>query len=381
MRLLLSCILVCKARYKLKGKEIWCFCFYKHHIREKMFNYETVIKGAPYIIAEIGSNHNGDMTLAFRLIDEAKKAGADCVKFQSWSKDTVFSRKTYDDNYFLADDYRNRTDYTLEEIVEEYSIDFEQHYLLKAYCEKVGIDFASTPFSYGEVDLLVDELDVPFVKVASMDLNNLPFLGYIAQKRKPVVLSTGLGSLADVDEAVRCLEENGCKEIVLLHCVSIYPPMDEQVNLNNIDMLRETFGYPVGYSDHTLGTIAPVMSVAKNVCIIEKHFTLDKNMDGWDHKVSADSSDLKVIVEAAKRGTQMLGQKRKIIVESQERREAFQRSIVAARDIPFGKIIERSDIEFKRPGTGISPKYMDFIIGKTAKRNIKYDEIIDKNDF
>lgn len=346
-----------------------------------MFDYRTVVQGTPYIIAEIGSNHNGDMNLAFQLIDEAKKTGADCVKFQSWSKDTVFSRKTYDDNYFLADDYRNRTDYTLEEIVEEYSIDFKQHYLLKEHCEKVGVDFASTPFSYGEVDLLVDELDVPFVKVASMDLNNLPFLEYIAKKGKPVVLSTGLGSLADVDEAVRCLEESGCKKIILLHCVSIYPPMDEQVNLNNIDMLRETFGYPVGYSDHSLGVIAPIMSVAKNVCIIEKHFTLDKSMAGWDHKVSADSSDLKMIVEAAKHGSKMLGQKRKIIVESQERRDAFQRSIVAAKDIPIGKMIEISDIDFKRPGTGISPKYMNFIIGKTAKRSIKYDEIIDKNDF
>lgn len=346
-----------------------------------MFDYQSITERSPYIIAEIGANHNGKMDLAIRLIDEAKQAGANCVKFQSWNKNTVFSKKTYDENYFLADDYRNRTDYTLEEIVEEYSIDFKQHYLLKEYCEKVGIDFASTPFSCAEVDLLVDELDVPFVKIASMDLNNLPFLEYVAKKRKPVVLSTGLGSLADVDEAVRCLEENGCKEIVLLHCVSIYPPMDEQVNLNNIDMLRETFGYPVGYSDHTLGTIAPIMSVAKKVCIIEKHFTLDKNMEGWDHKVSADSRDLQIIVEAAKRGNEMLGQKRKIIVESQERRNAFQRSVVAARDIPAGKTIEKSDVDFKRPGTGISPKYLDFIIGKVAKRDIGYDEIIEKNDF
>ena len=134
-----------------------------------MFQYKNIMNRSSYIIAEIGANHNGNMDLAFQLIDEAVKCGADCVKFQSWNKSSVFSRKTYDDNYFLADDYRNRTDYTLEEIVEEYSIDFKQHYLLKEHCEKMGIEFNSTPFSCAEVDLLVDELDVPFIKIASMD--------------------------------------------------------------------------------------------------------------------------------------------------------------------------------------------------------------------
>mgnify|MGYP001083126664 CR=1 FL=1 len=346
-----------------------------------MFDYKNILNSRPYVIAEIGSNHNGNMEIAYQMIEQAKAAGADCVKFQSWNKNTIFSKKTYQDNYFLNDDYRNRTDYTLEEIVDEYSISFEQHYLLRNYCQKVGIEFNSTPFSLKEVDLLSDDLDVPFIKIASMDLNNTPFLKYVARKGKPVILSTGLGSLADVDEAVRCLENNGCSEIVLLHCVSVYPPQDEQVNLNNIDMFREAFDYPVGYSDHTLGTIAPVMAIAKKACVIEKHFTLDKNMSGWDHKVSADSNDLKVIVEAAMRGGTMLGSKRKCVVESKERRDAFQRSIVAAKNISKGQIIEDSDIDYKRPGTGIQPKYSDFIIGKTAKRDIAYDEIIRMEDF
>ena len=324
-----------------------------------MFEYVNLTNGKPYIIAEVGSNHNGDLELAYRLIEKAKEAGADCVKFQSWNKNTIFSKKTYEDNFFLADDYRNRKDYTLEEIVDKYSINFEQHIAIKEYCDKVGIEFNSTPFSKQEVELLVDELDVPFIKIASMDLNNIPFLKYIAGKKKPVVLSTGLGALADVDEAVRCLEENGCNEIVLLHCISIYPPKDNEANLDNIDMLKNTFGYPVGYSDHTLGTIAPIMAIAKRACIIEKHFTLDKNMEGWDHKVSADIDDLKTIVEAAVRGSEMLGRKRKYIIESQERREAFQRSIVAAKDI----------------------EYLNFVIGKRAKRDIKYDEIIKMEDF
>ena len=273
-----------------------------------MFEYDKICEfEKPYIIAEIGSNHNGDMNLAKKMIDEAKRCGADCVKFQSWSKDTIFSEKVYQDNYFLKDDYRNRTDYTLKEIVDEYSINREDHYLLNEYCKKVGIDFNSTPFSKSEVDLLVDELDVPFIKIASMDLNNIPFLTYVAGRGKPVVISTGLCGLADVSDAVECLQKNGCQKIILLHCVSIYPPADDMVNLNNIDMLRNTFGCKVGYSDHTIGTVAPLLAMAKGVCIIEKHFTLDKSMVGWDHKVSANPEELKVICNAAKVGYKMLG--------------------------------------------------------------------------
>ena len=337
--------------------------------------------GKPYIIAEVGSNHNGDMDLAKRMIDKAVECGADCVKFQSWTKDTIFSKKVYDDNFFLADDYRNRTDYTLEQIVEKFQFTKEQHRDMKAYCDEKGIQFASTPFSGPELDLLVDELDLPFIKIASMDINNTPFLEMVAKKRKPVVISTGLFPISDVALGIETLKNNGCEDIIILHCVSIYPPEPEQVNLNNIDMLRSCFGVKVGYSDHTIGTIAPIMSISKGVCIIEKHFTLDKDMFGWDHKISADPIELKTICDAAKDGYKMLGSYTKVVNENEERRHAFQRSIVAARDIKCGTVITESDIDYKRPGTGISPKYYDMIIGKTAKRDIAYDEIININDF
>ena len=347
-----------------------------------MFEFENVKEyGRPYVIAEIGANHNGDMELAKKMIDSAKECGADCVKFQSWTTHSGNSKKVYEDNFFLDDDYRNRTDYTLEQIVEKYHIGREEHYILKQHCDEIGIEFNSTPFSKEEVDLLVDELDVPFIKIASMDLNNIPFLSYVATKGKPVVVSTGLCDLSDVNDAVKCLREGGCEEIVLLHCVSIYPPKDEDVNLNNIDMLRMNFGCPVGYSDHTLGTVAPIMSIAKGVCIIEKHFTLDKNMEGWDHKISADPEELKVICDAANSAYKMLGSYCKVVNESKERREAFQRSIVAAKTIQKGQIITESDIICKRPGTGIPPKFYKFIIGKEAKRDIEYDEIIKLEDF
>ena len=289
-----------------------------------MFEYDKICEfEKPYIIAEIGSNHNGDMNLAKKMIDEAKRCGADCVKFQSWSKDTIFSEKVYQDNYFLKDDYRNRTDYTLKEIVDEYSINREDHYLLNEYCKKVGIDFNSTP----------------------------------------------------------CLQKNGCQKIILLHCVSIYPPADDMVNLNNIDMLRNTFGCKVGYSDHTIGTVAPLLAMAKGVCIIEKHFTLDKSMVGWDHKVSANPEELKVICNAAKVGYKMLGSYQKIVNEDEERRNAFKRSIVAARKIKCGEIITEDDIDFKRPGTGIEPKYYSFIVGRRATRDIQKDCILSREDF
>ena len=315
------------------------------------------------------------------MIDEAKRCGADCVKFQSWSKDTIFSEKVYQDNYFLRDDYRNRTDYTLKEIVDKYSIDRNDHFLLKEYCDKIGIEFNSTPFSKAEVDLLVDEIGVPFIKVASMDLNNIPFLTYIAKKGKPVVISTGLCGLSEVNDAVTCLKKNGCEKIILLHCVSIYPPEDTMVNLNNIDMLRNTFGLKVGYSDHTIGVVAPILSMAKGVCIIEKHFTLDKNMVGWDHKVSANPEELSAICTAAESAYKMLGSYQKVVNENEERRNAFKRSIVAARDIGEGEIITEADIDFKRPGTGIEPKYYEMIIGRKAARNIKKDQILAKEDF
>lgn len=346
-----------------------------------MFIFDEIITyRKPYVIAEIGANHNGDMELGKQMILKAKECGADCVKFQSWTKDSIFSKKTYEDNYFLTDDYRNRTDYTLEEIVDKYHINQKQHIELKDYCDQIGIDFNSTPFSKSEVDFLVDVLEVPFIKIASMDLNNIPFLTYIAKKKKPVVISTGLCNLSDVNDAVECLKHNGCEEIILLHCVSIYPPMDNQVNLNNIDMLKTTFNLPVGYSDHTLGTVAPIMSFAKGVCVFEKHFTLDKDMVGWDHKISADPQELRIICEAAKCSYDMLGSYTKVVNENEERRNAFQRSIVAAKPISEGQIIMEEDLDYKRPGTGIPPKYYKFVVGKRAKRSIEYDEIINYDD-
>jgi len=334
----------------------------------------------PYIIAELGANHNGDMKLAKELILKAHQAGADCVKFQSWSKESVFSRKTYEDNYFIADDYRKRTDYTLESIVDAYSISEAELLQMKAYADSLGIDCSSTPFSKKEVDFQVEVMKAPFIKIASMDLNNYPFLDYIARKGKPIIISTGLSELYEIDKAIRTIERAGNKQIVILHCVSIYPPKDEQVNLNNIDTLRSLYpDYPIGFSDHTLGTTVPVASTMKGVCVIEKHFTLDKNMEGWDHKVSATPNEMAVICSETKRVHKALGTTRISVQENADRVESFRRSLVTTRKINAGEVIKREDLDFKRPATGLAPEEFENTIGRTAKVDLELDKPINKD--
>jgi N-acetylneuraminate synthase len=343
---------------------------------KKVYNYCE-----PYIIAELGSNHNGDMELARKLIVAAKESGAHCVKFQSWSKDTIFSRKTYEDNYFIADDYRSRKDHTLESIVEAYSISENELMEMKEFAVSVGIDCTSTPFSPKEVDFLVDRVKAPFIKIASMDLNNYPFLEYIAKKGKPILISTGLSELHEIDKAIRTIENAGNSQIIILHCVSTYPPKNEDVHLNNIDSLRTIYpDHPVGFSDHTLGFEVPLASVVKGVCVIEKHFTLDKNMEGWDHKVSATPEEMKIIVEGSRKIHQSMGSTRIMVTESREKLESFRRSIVTKREIKAGEVIRREDLDFKRPGTGISPEYLDYVVGRTAKVNLQFDKPIEKQD-
>jgi sialic acid synthase SpsE len=335
----------------------------------------------PYIIAELGSNHNGDMEIAKKMIIQAKEAGADCVKFQSWSKDSIFAREKYVDNYFIADDYRDRTDFTLEEIVEEYSISENELLDMKVFADELGIDCSSTPFSKAEADFLVEKLKSPFIKVASMDLNNLPFLDYLARKNLPMIISTGLSELHEIDKAVRVIENTGNLNICILHCVSTYPPIDTDVNLNNIKTLMNAYpDYPIGFSDHTIGIEIPLASVAMGVAVIEKHFTLDKDMEGWDHKVSATKDELTSIVEGAVRINNALGSFRISATESDEKKAEFRRSIVITRDIKEGEHLSESDLDYKRPGTGLKPDMSSFIVGFRVNKDLERDHIIMKED-
>lgn len=335
----------------------------------------------PYFIAELGSNHNGDMKLAKKLISQAKEAGANCVKFQSWSKNSIFSKKKYEDNYFVTDDYRERDDFTLEQIVDEYSISEDELLSMKKFSDEIGIDCTSTPFNKKEADFLVEKLKTPFIKVASMDLNNYPFLEYLAKKKKPMVISTGLSELYEIDKAIKTIENQGNKQIVILHCVATYPPKDSDVNLNNIKTLMSSYpDYPIGFSDHTLGTAVPLASVSLGACLIEKHFTLNKEMDGWDHKISATKDEMKAIIEGSSKIVKAMGSYRISATETDEKKREFRRSIVITRNMNKGEMIKVEDIDYKRPGGNIDPEMTDFVVGRTINKDLEYDHILTLKD-
>ena len=340
--------------------------------------YQNIIeREEPYIIADIGANHNGDIELAKKMINELKNCGCDAVKFQSWTKDSLFAKGFYKEKSKFVDEKFG----TLEEMVEKFSISKKDHITLKKYCDKKNITFCSSSFSFEEVDML-DELDVPFFKVASMDLNNLRFLEYIANKGKPIILSTGMGTLYEIDKAINTIFQTGNNKVIILHCVSIYPPKDDILNLKNMLMLNESFGLPVGFSDHTIGTSIPLAAIALGAKIIEKHFTLDKTLPGWDHAVSADPGEMKTIIEEGKRIVKALGKYPRVVSEAEiEQRKSFRRSIVTKRNLKKGEIIREKDVDFKRPGTGIRPDESKYIVGRKVNKNIDEDKLIGWEDF
>jgi len=340
------------------------------------FYNEIIARKEPYIIAEIGANHNGDIKLAKEMIDKAKECGCDAVKFQSWSKESLFTKGFFKEKTQFVDENFG----TLEEMVEKFSLSKKEHIVFKKYCDNKKITFCSTPTTSEEVDML-DELKVPFFKVASMDLNNLSFLKYIAEKGKTIILSTGMGSLAEIETALNTIYETGNKEVILLHCVAIYPPDDKIINLRNIEMLSKTFNIPVGFSDHTIGTSIPLAAITLGAKVIEKHFTLDKTMPGWDHAVSANPEEMKIIVEEGKRIVTALGKYSRVVsAKEMKQRESFRRSIVTKRKIKKGELLQEKDLDFKRPGTGIRPDEIQYILGRKVNKDIEEDELIKWED-
>ena len=338
--------------------------------REVMIgNFHVKNFGVPFIIAEIGSNHNGDMKLAKKLIVLAKESGANAVKFQEWTKESLFTEMIYKGNK------------ELERQLDEWSLNFDDLRILKKHSDEIGILFGCTATTEKGVDLLADELDVAYLKVASQDVNNYSLLKKMARTGKPVVLSTGMATLGEIEKAVNVFEREENRNLIILHCVSLYPPKEEEVNLLNIDMLMSLFDYPIGYSDHTLGITISLASIARGAALIEKHFTIDKEMKGWDHKVSADPEDMKKLVSEGQRIIKAIGRFARILSKRElEKRYVMRRSIVANRDIPTGKVIERDDLELKRPGTGLPPNFLNLVIGSTAKKNIRKDSLISLNE-
>lgn len=317
-------------------------------------------------MAELNSSHNGRTDTAVKMIDAAKECGCDAVKFQSWSAESLYCRDYYEQNPVS------------ERMVSGFSLNPRELLELAEYCSRIGMDFSSTPYSRKEADFLIHQCRAPFVKIASMDINNLPFIRYIAETNVPVVLSTGMASAEEIETAVREIEHAGNHNICILHCVSLYPVQEQSVNLNNMVMLKEKFPeYETGYSDHTVGSEAACAAAALGAALIEKHFTLCNKKIGWDNQMAAEPSDMKELVDRCCRVHSCLGfYERKISAEELEQRKKMRRSIVAASDLPRGHRIREDDFTAKRPGDGIPVHEYHRIIGKVLTRDVRKDQMI-----
>jgi N,N'-diacetyllegionaminate synthase len=328
----------------------------------------------PYVIAEVGSNHNGNMELCRRLIEAAAEAGAQAVKFQSWSDRSLIAEEEYARNTSYSDKKKHFG--SLRAMVSAYQLTTEQHHQAQAQCRASSIAFCSTPFSIEEVDLL-EALNVPFFKIASMDIVHLPLLRYVARKQRPIMISTGMATMGEIEQAVEAVRGEGNQQIVLLHCISIYPPEYDSIHLRNLDTLQRAFEVPVGFSDHSLGTAIPLAAIALGASVIEKHFTLDQDMEGWDHAISASPEQLQTIVEEGKNIFMALGSSmRTVSAAEMEKRKKFRRSLVTRRPLASGHVLTEADLEAKRPGTGIAPDEMSYVIGRRLACDVAADQVL-----
>jgi N,N'-diacetyllegionaminate synthase len=321
-------------------------------------------RGEPcFIIAEAGVNHNGSFALAIELAEAAARAGADAVKFQTFIAESVVAAGA------PKAEYQKETTSPGEsqlEMVKRLELSFAEFAGIKAHCDGIGIVFLSTPFDFESVDLLTS-LDVPAFKVSSGDLTNHPLLEYVARQNKPVILSTGMSNLSEVEEAAGVIRSTGNKQLVILHCVTNYPAEPDDVNLRAMHTMAEALRVPIGYSDHTAGGEVALAAVALGACIIEKHFTLDRNLPGPDHRASLEPEELGVLIRGIRKVEAALGDGRKLPAASElDTANVARRSLIAAGNIPAGTIIAREMIAVKRPGTGLPPAMLNVIVGRTA---------------
>lgn len=326
-----------------------------------------------FIIAEAGDNHNGNIDLAYQLIDKAVEAGADCVKFQTFVTEEIISKFAQKADYQKVSTGASESQY---DMVKKLELSFEQFGKLSKYCKEKGILFLSTPFDIPSIEFL-ESIEVPMFKIPSGEITNLPYLMRIAKTHKDIILSTGMCNTDEIHQAMKILKENGAGEIYLLHCNTEYPTPYEDVNLNAMESMRKEFGVKVGYSDHTLGIQIPIAATALGACIIEKHFTLDKTMEGPDHQASLDPVELKEMVASIRVIEAAMGDGRKKPSNSEKKNIVIARkSIVARRDIKKGEILTEDNLAVKRPGNGISPMKWFEVLGTAAARDFVEDELI-----
>jgi len=319
-------------------------------------------EGEPcFIIAEVGSNHDGSLETAKALIKIAKDARADAVKFQTFKAERKVSPKMLPRMF---------------KTLKKHELKPEWHPELKAFADELGIIFLSTPFDEESVDLL-DNIDVPAFKVSSGDLTHLPLLRHIAKKAKPMILSTGGANLAEVEEAIDTIKNEENEKIILLHCVMDYPAKTEDANIQAMITLRDAFHLPAGYSDHSLGGLGPLAAVAMGASMIEKHFSLDRSLPGPDHPFALEPDELKQMIRDIRLLERALGDGIKRMTANERNIVPIgRRSLVASRDIPEGTTLSREMIEILRPAKGIAPKHLDLVLGRKAKIDIPEDEPI-----
>ena len=329
-----------------------------------------------FVIAEAGVNHNGKVELAKKMIDVAYSSGADAIKFQTFIAEEVLTKYAKKAVYQVSLTNENETQ---QEMVKKFQLEFDDFIELKKYSDKKGIMFLSSPFDIPSARFL-NELGLEIFKIPSGEITNYLLLKEIGSFRKRIILSTGMTSLGEIESALFVLTEHGTRRenITILHCNTEYPTPYEDVNLRAMVTIREAFKMKVGYSDHTLGIEIPVAAVALGATVIEKHFTLDRNMEGPDHKASLEPNELKSMIRAIRNVEKALGSGLKIPSRSElKNKEIVRKSIVAKRDIKKGEIFNESNLTVKRPGYGISPMRWNEVIGRIASKDFKADEVIE----
>lgn len=323
------------------------------------------------IIAEVGVNHNGSVDIARKLCLSAKEAGADVVKFQTWITDKIITKTVKQADYQIKNMSNHQSQYDMLKTLE---LSFDQFRDIKAYCDKIGIMFTSTADEVESLDFLVN-LGIPFIKLGSGEIGNIPYLRYAGSKGLPVILSTGMSTLADVETSIQALKDGGAQDITILHCTTNYPCSYDSVNLRAMDTLRAAFGCEIGYSDHTIGIEVPIAAVTRGAKVIEKHFTLDKTMQGPDHMASAEPAEFNRMVNAIRNIELALGTGRKRPDRTEiNNSKVILKRIVANKQISKGAIIREDDICIKRSENGIPCKFWDYIIGLKATRDYEIDE-------
>ncbi|EJO5346069.1 N-acetylneuraminate synthase [Clostridium botulinum] len=327
-----------------------------------------------YIIAEAGVNHNGNLDFAKLMIDKAKEAGVNCIKFQTFVSKNIVSKNASKAKY--QKQYTTSNESQLD-MLKKLELSFDEFKELKKYCDLKEIEFLSTAFDLDSINFL-NGLGMRIWKIPSGEITNMPYLIEIAKTQKPVILSTGMSTLQEVEEAIEILRTNGCKDIKLLHCTTEYPAPYEEVNLKAMNTLKQKFDVQVGYSDHTKGTEVAIAAVAMGAKVIEKHFTLDRNMEGPDHKSSLEPKELKTMVNSIRNIEKAMGNGKKIPSPSERKNiNIARKSIVAKCNIKKGEIFSEDNIITKRPGNGISPMRWFDIMGKTAIKDFEEDELIE----